>query len=166
MPELVTIPLSFFELVLPFQRPDLKVWVERAAIFQTIFEALKPWDPNIDDLEPISTGKPSEQGFTLKLPLKRIAFFFGPASCRFTRDAVDWHMQEETIAVLDAALSAFIRFSGNSIAAQKTSISLHLQPRKVPFVEILNPFLAPRLAALEKEPVKTMAIVAKWGKAK
>jgi hypothetical protein len=164
MPELVTIPVSFIELVLDYQRQDLKLWVERAHIIQTVFDALEPWSPSIDDLEPISTGKLSEQGFALKIPLKRVSFFFGPASCRFTRDAVDWHMLEETVTIMDTAFSAFIRFSGMVVAGQRTAVGLHLQPRTVPFMEILGPFLAPQLVALEREPVKTMAAVAKWGK--
>jgi len=164
MPELVTIPLSFIEFTLDYERQDLTLWVERAHIIQTIFDALKPWNPSIDDLEPISTGKLSEQGFILKIPLKRVSFFFGPASCRFTRDGVDWNMLEETIAILDAAFSAFIRFSGMVIVGQRTVIGLHLQPKTAPFMDILSAFLAPQLAALEKEPVKTMATVVRWAK--
>jgi hypothetical protein len=150
MPELVTIPVSFIELVLDYQRQDLKLWVERAHIIQTIFDALQPWNPHIDDLEPISTGKLSEQGFTLKLPLKRVSFFFGPASCRFTRDAADWDMVQESITMIDTAISAFIHFSGMVIAAQRVAVGLHLQPKTAPFMQILSPFLPPQLVSLEK----------------
>ena len=110
MPELVTIPLSFIELVLEYQHQDLTLWIERAHIIQTVLNALSPWNPNIDDLEPLSSGKLSEQGFNFKLPLKRVSFFFGPAYCRFSRDAVDWQTVEETITILDAAFSAFTNF--------------------------------------------------------
>jgi hypothetical protein len=164
MAELVTIPVSFIELMLEYERRDLRLWVERAHIIQTILDALKPWSPNIDDVEPLSAGKLSEQGFTLKIPAKRVSFFFGPASCRFTREAVDWDRLEETIAMLDSAVSAFIRFSGTAIAAQRATVGLHLQPRTAPFMNILGPFLAPQLVTLEREPVKTMAAVAKWDK--
>jgi hypothetical protein len=59
----------------------------------------------------ITTGKISEQGMVIKLPLKRVSFFIGPASCRFTREAVEWQTAGETIAILDAAVSALIRSS-------------------------------------------------------
>jgi hypothetical protein len=166
MAELVTIPISFFEVTIDYERPNLKLWGDRASIVQAIFDALKPWNPGVDDIEPLTTGKISEQGFTFKIPLKRVSFFFGPASCRFARDAVDWPSAEETIAILDTALSAFIRFSGIVLGAKKSAIGLHIQPRTMPFMEILNPFIAPQLAALEREPVQTMATVVKWGKRK
>jgi hypothetical protein len=166
MPELVTIPISFFELVVDYIRPDLNLLADRAPIVQGIFDVLKPWNLSVDDVEPITTGKISEQGVTFKLPLKRVLFFFGAASCRFTRDAVDWDSAEETLAILDAVLSALVQLSSVAMVTKKTAVGVHIQPRTMSFMEILNPFLAPQLAALESEPVKTMATVAKWGKRK
>jgi hypothetical protein len=166
MPELVTIPISFFELTVDYERPDFKLWIERADIVQGVFDALKPWDPKLDDVEVRSTGKPSEQGVNFKLPLKRVSFFFGPASCKFTRDDADWGSSEETISILETFVSTLIRLSGVAIGAQKTAVALHLQPRKLHFMEILGQFVAPQLAALEKEPVRTMASIAKWPKRK
>ena len=163
MPELVTIPISIFEFAVDYERPQFHLWMERAAIVQGIFDALKPWEPRIDDVDAITTGKASEQGFTIKLPLKRVSFFFGPASCKFTRENVDWQSAEETIAILDAAVSALIRSSGVAMGPKNTAISLHLQPKSIPFIALLTPFIAPQLAALDLEPVMTMAAVAKWG---
>jgi hypothetical protein len=162
MAELVTIPISIFEVALEYQRPEFKLWIDRAMIVQGIFEALKPWKPRIDDVDAITTGKASEQGFTIKLPLKRVSFFFGPASCRFTREGMDWQSADETIAIFDAAVSALIRSTGIAMGSKSTVISLHLQPRSTPFVALLTPFIAPQLAALDSEPVITMATVAKW----
>lgn len=90
MAELVTIPISIFEFAVDYERPEFKLWMDRASVVQGIFDALKPWEPRIDDVDAITTGKASEQGFAIKLPLKRVSFFFGPASCRFTRENVDW----------------------------------------------------------------------------
>jgi hypothetical protein len=45
---------------------------------------------------------------------------------------------------------------------KKTAISMHIQPRALSFIDILRPFLPAQLAALETEPVMTMAAVAKW----
>jgi hypothetical protein len=165
MAELVTIPISYFELAVDF-RPNFKLWIDRGSIVQVVFEALSPWNPNVDDVEAISTGKISEQGFTLKLPLKRVSFFFGPVSCRFTRDAVNWESAEETITILDAAFSAFFGFSGMVMGAKRTAIAVHLQPRKLPFAELLKPFIPQLLGALESANIQTGAVVAKWDKRK
>jgi len=162
MPELVTIPISIFEYAVDYERPDFKLWMDRAAIVQGVFEALKPWEPRIDDVEPIITGKASEQGFTIKLPLKRVTFFFGPVSCKFTRENVDWQSAKETIAILDAAVSALIRCSGVAMGPKNTAISVHLQPKSLPFTALLTPFISPQLLTLDSSPVTTMAAVVRW----
>jgi len=162
MAELVTIPISTFEFAADYERPDFKLWMDRASAVQCIFDALKPWEPRIDDVEAVPTGKASEQGFTIKLPQKRVSFFFGPASCKFTRENVDWETAEETIAILDATVSGLIRSSGVAMGPKNTTIYLHLQPRSIPFVALLSPFVAPQLAALDSESLVTMATVAKW----
>ena len=146
-----------------FERPEFKLWMERASVVQGIFDALKPWNPRLDDVDAVTTGKASEQGLTIKLPLKRVLFFFGPASCKFTRESVDWESAEESISILDTAVSALIRFGGVAIGTKSTAISLHLQPRTLPFAALLSPFIPPQLAGLETEPAMTMAAVAKWG---
>ncbi len=161
MPELVTVPISFFELAAIYERPQLQLWMDRADVVQAIFDALKPWDPAIDDVE-ILSGKPSEQGISLKLPRERVSFFIGPASCKFTRDDASWQAAAETIEILNTAVSALTRSSGVKVALQKTAIALHIQPRSLRFVDILRPFVAAQLASLEPEPVITMATVAKW----
>ena len=137
--------------------------MDRANVVQGIFDALKPWDPAIDDVDILSAGKPSEQGISLKLPLKRVSFIFGPASCKFTWDNASWQAVDEAIEILDTAISALTRSSGVKVALQKTAIALHIQPRSLRFVDILRPFVAAPLASLEAEPVMTMAAVAKWG---
>jgi hypothetical protein len=166
MPELVTIPISFFEVTFEYDRPNLALWSDRGPIVQAIFDGLQAWNPKVDDIEPIITGKLSEQGFIIKLPLMRASFFFGPAWCRFSRDAVDWNLAAETVAMLDAATTAFVRLTGMVIKIKKTAIGVHLQPRTKPFIEILGPFMALKRGALEDTPLRTMAIVAKWDKRK
>ena len=162
MVELVTIPISIFEFAVAYQRPEFKLWIDRASVVQGIFDALGPWEPRIDDVDAITNGKASEQGFTIKLPLKRVSFFFGPASCRFTRENVDGQTAADTIDILDAAVSALIRTSGVALGPKSTAISLHLQPKSLPFVALLTPFIVPQLAALDSELPSTMATVAKW----
>jgi hypothetical protein len=166
MAELVRIPNSFVELVIAYSRPDIRAFNDRAIMVQSVFDALSAWSPKLDDIEPLSTGKLSEQGFNFKLPLKQVSFFFGPASCRFTRDNADWGMAEETLAILDAGLSAFVEVSHISFGLRTAGIGVHLQPSDCPFMKILAPFVPPQLASLEMEPVKTMAVVVRWGKRK
>jgi hypothetical protein len=162
MAELVTIPISTFEFAADYERPEFRLWIDRASVVQGIFDALRPWEPRIDDVDAITTGKTSEQGFTIKLPLKRVSFFFGPASCKFTRENVDWETVEETLAILDAAVSELIRSSGVALGPRYTTVYLHLQPKSLPFIALLTPFIPPQLAAMESESVLTMATVAKW----
>jgi hypothetical protein len=57
MAELVTIPITVFEINIDYKQPDLKISADRATVVQGIFEALKPWNPNVDDIEPRTTGK-------------------------------------------------------------------------------------------------------------
>jgi hypothetical protein len=164
MPEIVTTPISYFEVVIEYSEPNIQLSLDRAAVVQAIFSALKPWNITVDDVEVIQTGKPSEQGIKFKVPEKKSSFFFGPASCKFTRDDTDWSLAEETILILDTALSALKSESGITVAAQKTTIALHMQPKKLPFADLLRPLIAPPLAALEAGPAKTMATVVKWDK--
>jgi len=166
MAHVVTIPISFVELVTAYSRPDIKAFNDRAIMVQSVFDALSPWSPKLDDIEPLTTGKLSEQGFNFRLPLKQVSFFFGPASCRFARDNADWGMAEETLAILDAGLSAFVEVSHISFGVRTAGIGVHVQPSAGGFMEILAPFVPPQLASMETEPVKTMAAVVKWGKRK
>jgi hypothetical protein len=162
MPEKVTIPISFFEYTAEFSRPILAALMDRAVIVQAIFDALKPWNADIDNIEPITTGKPSEQGVNFKLPEKKVKFFFGAGSCRFTKDDADWAAAEEMITILTSALGALKSTSGAEISLQKTAIVLHLQPRNVTFLEILKPFLSPAIQALDGSALKTGASIVKW----
>lgn len=162
MAEVVRVSIFTFELTVDYERPDFKLWLERASVVQGIFEALLPWEPRIDDVDAITSGKASEQGFTIKLPLRRVSLFFGVASCKLTRENLDWQAIDETLTILDAAVSALIRISGLVMGPKSAAISLHLQPKSVPFIALLTPLLVPQLAALNSEPLSTMAIIAKW----
>ena len=162
MPELVTIPISYFEFVVEYERPEWRFLADRASQMEALFDALKPWNPNIDDVEFLNSGKTSEQGVNLKLPLKRVSFFFGAASFRFTRHNVDWQSSDETIQILDSAFASLLRLFSIKIATQKAEVGMHIQPRSLTFVDILRPLIAPPLATLESEPLLTLAAVGKW----
>jgi hypothetical protein len=166
MAELISIPISYFEVVADYEGPSFKLWMDRAAVVQGVFDALKPWNPNVDNVEIVTTGLPSEQGIKFKLPEKRASFFFGPGSCKFTKDDADWASAEETIHILDTALSTLVKLTGIIIKSQKTLIALHFQPKTQPFFDILRPFVPAELAALDTDAVKTMAVVLKWDKRK
>lgn len=162
MSEIVTIPISFFEAIFEFERANVEVWAARAPIAQAVFDALQPWAANIDDIESVTTGKISEQGLTARLPLKQVALFFGPSYCRFSRDAIDWSLANETIEIFHAAAMAYRRISGSTVRKIKTAVGLHLQPKTMPFVSLLAPFMTTQLKSLEANPLRAMAVVANW----
>ena len=165
MPELVSIPISFFEATFNYKEPNVMLWLERATVVQALFTALKPWHIAVDNVEIITTGKPSEQGLKFKLPQKQIAFFFSATLCKFSKDNADWESAEETINIMDVAFSTLARSGKVEAATIETVIALHLQPKALSFMKILGPFVPTQLAALDKE-VKTMASITKWDKRK
>ena len=162
MSELVTIPISFFEVAITYERAVFEILTDRSAVLQLIFDGLKPWNPHVDDTEVVSSGRPSQQGVIVKLPSKRASFFVGPVSCRFSRDDAVWESAKETVAILDNALSALTHSAGVVLGMKNVSISMHMQPRTLHFMEILKAFVPRQLAAIDSNPVKTMATVAKW----
>lgn len=162
MPEKVTIPISIFQYDADFVRPLVSIWMERASLVQAIFDALLPWNLDINNVEPITAGKASEQGVKIKLPEKRVSVFFGPASCRFTRENADWATAKELIEILRTFLTTLTSVSGAELASQKTFIAMHLQPRTRPFVELLKPLLSREMQALSQEQVTTGACVVRW----
>ena len=166
MSEIVTIPISFFEFLVEYEHPQFKFFTDRASIVQDIFGALQPWQPSVDDVDVVTAGKLSEQGFTIKIPLKRVSLFCGPASCKFTRENADWQSMSETSSILDAAVSALAKSTSSVFRTINTAISMHVQPKSLPFVALLSPFIPQQLAAMNSEPATTMAAVVKWPKRK
>jgi hypothetical protein len=166
MPELITIPISFFEYAADFEHPVFALWKDRTKVVEAMFDALKPWNPNIDNVEVITTGKHSEQGVNFKLPEKRVAFFFGPLNCKFTKDTADWSSAQETINILDTARSTLIKLSGAVVSVQKIALAMHLQPKTKSFVDILRPFVSPQVVGLHEEKLTTAATIVKWEKNK
>jgi hypothetical protein len=165
MPELVTIPISFFEASFNFREHNPLLWLDRAKVVQALFTALKPWKVDIDNVEIINTGKTSEQGLKFKLPEKRITFFFGATLCKFSKDNADWATAEETIEVMNVAVSTLVESGKVEIATIETAVSLHLQMKAAtPFIKILSPFIPPKLASLEDGDVRAMACILKWEK--
>lgn len=162
MAEQVTIPISTFEISIAYTRPVLNLWLNRAAIVQKMFDTFHPWNLTVDDVEGITTGKPSEQGVKFRLPFQKITFFFGPAGCKFTKDAATWPGAEETLRILTAALDLLVHHGGVELGARSTSLVLHIQPRSVPFRELLWPFLAPAIAQMEDSRAEAMAYVVRW----
>jgi hypothetical protein len=160
----ITIPLSFVELLIHYQRPNVKAFNDRAGILQAIFDALLPWSPRFDDVEPVTTGKLSEQGFSFRLPPKQISLFFGPVFCRLSRDNVDWNEAEETIAIFGAALSGLTNSTGIEMGVKTATVGVHLQPKDGTFMDILSPFAPPQIMAIEEQTPRTMASVLKWEK--
>ncbi|HME08150.1 MAG TPA: hypothetical protein VKG25_13935 [Bryobacteraceae bacterium] len=162
MPELVTIPVSFLEVTIDYEKADIRLLADRAHVVQGIFEALLPWNAKIDDIEVLNSGKNSEQGVMFRVPQKRVAFFVGASLCRFSRDDVAWHLADETVTIFEAAVNPLTKLGGVVLGMKKTAVGLHLQPRAIPFMELLRPFVPTQLATLESDTIQSAATVVKW----
>jgi hypothetical protein len=162
MPELVSIPIAIFEITIEYSRPSVRLMMDRKDIVEKLFDGFKPWQIKVDDLEVITEGKPSEQGVKFKIPTKRTSFFLGPAFCKLTRDDADWESAEDTIKILDAGLGTVTKLGGVEVGTYKTAIAMHLQPKTMPFIELLKPFAPAQIAALDPSAVKAIAAVVKW----
>ena len=151
MPDIVTTPISYFEAVIEFERPNFQLLgFDRVAVVQALFDAFLQWGVKIDDLEIVSTGKTSEQGIKFKLPNKQSTFFFNASVCRFTRDNTSWPTAEETIKLLDAGLRIVIDAGHVKPATFKTVVALHIQPKNRPFTEILKKVVPPAMTTLNR----------------
>jgi hypothetical protein len=166
MAEFVTFPISYFEVEMEYTEPHIKLWLDRVNVVQAVYAALKPWNVTVDDVEVITTGKPSEQGIKFKIPQKLSTFFFGASYCKFTRDSTNWAIAEETILILDAAVTALLSHTGAVIAKRKTVIILHIQLKTTSFIQLVAPLIPQQLSALDGGPVKTMAAIIVWDKRK
>lgn len=160
MPEIVVTHLSFFEAEVEFVQPNLKIWLDRIAMVSAVYEALRPWNITVDDVEVVTTGKPSEQGVRFKIPEKRSSFFFSAASCRFNRDSTSWDTADETIHIFDTALSAFRGAAGVEFKAFRTAVALHVQPREKRFFDVLRPLVPAPVQEADK--AAALAIIVKW----
>jgi hypothetical protein len=166
MPEIVTTPMSYFEALIEYERPNILLWLDRAGVVQALFDTFAKWNVKVDDVEILTTGKNSEQGIKFRLPEKLASFFFSPAACRFTRDSTSWETAQETIEILDAAVTTLTRVGNVKPATFKTTVALHIQPKSLPFIEILKKIIPAPVAALEPAPPQTMASVVKWDERK
>jgi hypothetical protein len=162
MPELITIPVATFEITIEYVDPSMKLLVDRAKVVDHLFGVFKQWNIKVDDVEVISEGKPSEQGVRFKLPIKRTSFFFGAAHCKLVRDDADWESAEETLKILDAGWRTLIAIGGVQAGAYRTFIAMHLQPKVLPYIELLKPFASAPLVTLDSSPIKAIASVIKW----
>ena len=162
MPEKVAIPLSIFDYSSDYVRPVISIWMDRAALVQNMFNVLARWCIDVDNVEPITTGKPSEQGITIRLPGKRVSFFFGPSGCKFTRDTVDWGMAQETAEILQTCLSTLLDGTDVRLLNQKTALIMHLQPSTKKFMDLLKPLLPEKLKTFGAGEITSGASVVKW----
>jgi hypothetical protein len=126
-----------------------------------MFDALLKWNIDVNEVDPIIKGKPSEQGIKIKLPEKRVTFFFGPSGCIFTREGVDW-ATAETIEILQTCLTTLFAVSKAEMSNQAIALHLHLQPSTKTFVDLLRPFLSSELIGMRDAKLKTGASIVVW----
>jgi len=165
VPELVTIPLSNFEITIEYQTPKVDLWWDRRNVVQPMFEAFRPWGIEIDDIEALDQGKLSERGLKLRIPRKKASFFFGPAFSRFSQDDANWAMERETIDMIRAGLSTLVATGGIAPSTMHASLTLHLQPRTVRFIDLLRPFTPHRLEGIgeDGDTLRALASVVRFG---
>jgi hypothetical protein len=135
---------------------------ERAGAVQELFEAFAPWNPQLDDMEVLTAGKPTELGVQIKIATQNASFFFGSAHCRFVKNSAVWAEADHILAILTAALDALHRATGVNYADRTSILTLHLQPKTVQFRDILRKLIVPEILALSKDQTTAMAIVSRW----
>jgi hypothetical protein len=160
----ITIPISIFELTVKYDKPNIRLLTDRVGAVQELFAAFAPWNPQLDDMEVLTTGKPTQQGVNIKIATQNVSFFFGAVHCKFVKDPAVWAEADQILAILTAALEALKRATGVDYAARISVLSLHLQPKTVQFGDILRKFIVPEILALSKDQTTAMAIVSRWPK--
>ncbi len=164
MPAEITIPISVFELTVKYDKPNILLMAERAGAIQELFAAFAPWNLQLDDMEVLTAGKPTEQGVQIKIAAQNASFFFGAAHCKFVKNSAIWAEADQILAILTAALEALHRAAGVDYADKTSILTLHLQPKTVQFRDILRKFIVPEILALAKDQTTAMAIVSRWPK--
>jgi hypothetical protein len=164
MRELVTIPISFFEVAINYEEPDIQLLGNRVPLVEAIFAIFSAHGAVLDDIEVLTTGKLSEQGVTFKIPAKNIILFVSATLCRFSRTSVSWDMAKETIGILADSIAAVQLLIKPKMASRHTSMGMHIQPTTLSFKDILRPFIPHQLAKLESDAFKTMATITRWPK--
>jgi hypothetical protein len=162
--EQITIPVAIAEITMDYAHPHLQLFGDlRVKVVSELFDRYKPWNVEVDDIEPITQGRLSEQGVKVKIQKLRASFFFGPSQCRLTWDDASWPSAGEAIQILTIGTNVLTEIAGLEIANFKSAISLHLQPKTKPFIELIGKFAAPQLLALHDSPLNAFATVVKWG---
>ena len=164
MPELVSMPIATVEIVIEYADPSINLLVDRAKVVDQLFRVFKQWGVKVDDVEVLQEGKPSEQGVKFKLPLKRTSFFFGAALCKLIRDDAGWDTAEETIEILTAGWNILVEIGAVEAGVFKTAIAMHVQPKTLPFIELLRPLAPAPFTTLDSTPIKALAAIVKWDK--
>ena len=67
----ITIPISTFDLVISYAKPQIRLMADRVAPVQALLDALGEWHPDLDDMEIIATGKITEQGIRIRFAAQK-----------------------------------------------------------------------------------------------
>ena len=164
MPTEITIPISVFEVIVRYSKPNFRLMTDRVGAVEEVFAAFAPWNPQLDDMELVTTGKLTEQGVQIKISSQNASFFFGAAHCKFIKNAALWAEADQILAILSVGLEALQRATGVDYADRTSFLSLHLQPKTVQFRDILRRFIVPEILALSNDQTTVMAIISKWPK--
>jgi hypothetical protein len=158
----ITIPISTFDLSVSYAKPAIRLMGDRVAPVQALLDALAEWHPDLDDMEIITTGKLTEQGVKIRIAAQKAWFFFGVTACKFVKDAANWSEADETLRLIQTALTTLAQTSGLEFGKRVTILSLHLQLKTVASKDILRSLISPELLKLDTSPADAMATVIRW----
>ncbi len=163
MPAAIKIPISSFELSTTYDKAAIRLMaLDRATVLEALFAAFQPWNPELNDIELITTGKLSEQGVKIRIASQEASFFFGAASCKFVKDSANWAEADEISRLIETALNTLSETSGVVFQKRDTVVSLHLQLQTTSSKDILRALMSPELLKLDPSPATAMATVLRW----
>lgn len=142
MPELVRLTSSSAEYTGRYDRPHVGMIADdRARVFGTVLDALRPFNFRLANAEVVSTGPLSDQRVIFRNPETGINFQFGAEEYSFTKDSPFWSEADQNVQALLAAESALFEASGVKVASCFFRLFMHMQPLSKTREEILASFI-------------------------
>ncbi len=134
-----------------YAKPVLSLVMNRADTVEAIFDALLPFNFQLQNMDVFTEGNITAQKIGFRLPERNINFQFSAEFCTFVKQGATWRTAEEDLAVLEAAEGALLRSKNIEVAARSVTISMHLQLLDTHLHDVMAPFL-PAAFLSSKDP--------------
>jgi hypothetical protein len=82
MPEIVTTPISFFEALIEYERPNVLLWLERGSVVQALFDAFAKWNVRVDDVDILTAASPLNRALSSDCRKSGFRFFLAQLHAR------------------------------------------------------------------------------------